>query len=103
MVISSRQTIATLDGNISLSLNGLTSQKVETTKYLGLTIDQFLTWRNYFIYQLFWTEACPEEGARTGFRSQNVRQKVGCGVLILKRIRPVVALEHHIKRIQVNS
>ena len=42
MVTRSRQRIATLDGDISLSVNGLTLQQVETTKCLCLTIDQFL-------------------------------------------------------------
>ena len=73
MVIGSRQRIATLAGNISLSVNGLTLQQVGSTKCLGLTIDQFLTWRNHL---------------------QSVRQKVGCGIRILKRIRPFVGLEH---------
>ena len=73
MVIGSRQRIATLAGNISLSVNGLTLQQVESTKCLGLTIDQFLTWRNHL---------------------QSVRQKVGCGIRILKRIGPFVGLEH---------
>ena len=54
-------------------MNGLTLQQVESTKCLGLTIDQFLTWRNHL---------------------QSVRQKVGCGIRILKRIRPFVGLEH---------
>ena len=73
MVIGSRQRIATLHGNISLSVNGLTLQQVETTKCLGLTIDQILTWRNHL---------------------QSIRQKVGCGIRILKIIRPFVGLEH---------
>ena len=73
MVIGSRQRIATLAGNISLSVTGLTLQKVESTKCLGLTIDQFLTWRNHL---------------------QSVRQKVGCGIRILNRIRPFVGLKH---------
>ena len=73
MVIGSRQRIATLAGNISLSVNGLTLQQVESTKCLGLPINQFLTWRNHL---------------------QSVRQKVGCGIRILKRIRPFVGLEH---------
>ena len=42
MVIGSRQRIATLAGNISLSVNGLRLKQVES-----LTIDQFLTWRNH--------------------------------------------------------
>ena len=42
MVIGSRQRIATFAGNISLSVNGFTSQQVETTRCLGLTINQFL-------------------------------------------------------------
>ena len=73
MVIGSRQRIVTLAGSISLSVNGLTLQQVESTKCLGLTIDQFLTWRNHL---------------------QSVRQKVGCGIRILKTIRPFVGLEH---------
>ena len=76
MVIGSRQRIASLAGNISLSVNGLTLQQVETTKCLGLTIDQFLTWKNHL---------------------QSVRQKLGCGIRILKRIRLFVGLEHLIK------
>ena len=74
MAIGSRQRIATLDGNISLSVhvNSLTLHQVDTTKCLGLTIDQFLTWRNHL---------------------QSVRLKVGCGIRILKRIRPFVASE----------
>ena len=47
MVIGSRQRIAALAGNISLSVNGLRLEQVESTKCLGLTIDQFLTWRNH--------------------------------------------------------
>ena len=73
MVIGSRQRIATLAGNISLSVNGLTLQQVESTKCLGLTVDQFLIWRNHL---------------------QSVRQKVGCSIRILKGIRPFVGLEH---------
>ena len=60
MVIGSRQRIVTLAENISLSVNGLTLQQVESKKCLGLTIDQFLVWRNHL---------------------QSVRQKVGCGIL----------------------
>ena len=56
-------------------MNGLTLQQVETAKCLALTIDQFLTWRNHL---------------------QSVSQKVGCGIRILKRIRPFVGLEHFI-------
>ena len=73
MAIGSRQRIATLAGNISLSVNGLTLQQVETAKCLALTIDQFLTWRNHL---------------------QSVRQKVGCGIRILNSIRPFIGLEH---------
>ena len=65
MVIGSQQRIATLAGNISLSVNGLTLQQVESTNCLGLTIDQFLTWRNHLL---------------------SVRQKLGCGITILKSV-----------------
>ena len=73
MVIGCLQRIVTFARNISLRVNGITLQQVETTKCLGFTIDQFLTWRNHL---------------------QSVRQKVGCGIRILKRIRPFVGLEH---------
>ena len=73
MVIGSRHRIVTLAGNSSLSVNGLTVQQVKSTKCLGLTIDQSRTLRNQL---------------------QSVRQKVGCGIRILKRIRPFVGLEH---------
>ena len=82
MVIGSRQRIATLAGNISLSVNGLTLQQVESTKCLGLTIDQFLTWRNLL---------------------QSVTEKVGFGIRILKRIRPFCWFGAPHKRIQVSS
>ena len=65
MVIGFRQRIATL--------HGLTLQQVETTKCLGLTIDQFLTRGNHF---------------------QSVKQKVGCSIIIFKTIRPFIGLEH---------
>ena len=73
MVIGSRQRIASLAGNISVSVNGLTLQQLESTKFLALPIDQFLTCRNHL---------------------QGVRQKVGCSIRILTRIRPFFGLEH---------
>ena len=82
MVIGSRQRIATLSGNISLSVNGLTLQPVETTKCLGLTIAQFFSWRNHL---------------------QSVRQKVGCGIRILKSTGPFCWFGAPHKRIQVIS
>ena len=82
MVIRSRQRIATLDGDISLSVNGLTLRQVETTNYLCPTIDQFLTWRNHL---------------------QIVRQKVVCGIRILKDDQAFCCFRAPHKRIQVNS
>ena len=73
MVIDFRQRIATLHGNTSLSVSGLTLQQVETTKCLGLTTDQFLPRGNNF---------------------QSVKQEVGCSIRIFKMIRPFVGLEH---------
>ena len=67
MVISFRQRIETLHGN------ALTLQQVETTKCLGLTIDQFLTRGNHF---------------------QSVKQEVGCSIRIFKMIRPFIGLKH---------
>lgn len=71
MVTGSRQRIATLHGNISLSVKGLTLQHVETTKCLGLTIDHFFSVE----------KSC-------------TMCQVGCGIRILKRMRPLVGLEH---------
>ena len=67
MVISFGQRIETLHGN------ALTLQQVETTKCLGLTIDQFLTRGNHF---------------------QSVKQEVGCSIRIFKMIRPFIGLKH---------
>ena len=68
MVLGFRQRTASLAGNISLNVNGLTLQQVESTKCLGLTIDHFRSWKNHL--------QCQTNGG------------------VLKRIRPFVGLEH---------
>jgi len=48
MLIGSRQR---LDGkSLHLSLNGSTLKQVSSTKYLGLYIDQHLTWQGHIDY-----------------------------------------------------
>ena len=43
MLIGSRQKIAALDGNIELSVSNTDIRQVESTKYLGVNIDNNLT------------------------------------------------------------
>ena len=52
MVIGSLQRIVTLAGNISLRVNGITLQQVETTKCLGFTIDQYNFLPGEIIYKV---------------------------------------------------
>ena len=47
MVIGSRQRIAALEGGLSLSINRVALRRVETTKCLCLTINEFLTWNSH--------------------------------------------------------
>ena len=46
-MIGSRQRIATLEGDISLSINRVALHRIETTKCLGLSIDELLTWNSH--------------------------------------------------------
>ena len=71
MVIGSRQRIASLEGDISLSINRVPLRRVETTKCLGLNIDQFLTWNRLI---------------------QSIRHKVTCNVQVIRRVKPFLSL-----------
>ena len=46
MIIGSRQRIATLEGNIDLSVSEISLDRVKDTKCLGVQIDEILTWGN---------------------------------------------------------
>ena len=73
MVIGSRQRIATLEGDIALSVNGITLEKVRIVNCLGLSIDEFLTWDTHM---------------------QSIKHKVTCNIRILKRIKPFLSQEN---------
>ena len=47
MIIGSRQKIASLEGTIDLSVNSISSSRVEHTKCLGVHIDENLTWAEH--------------------------------------------------------
>jgi hypothetical protein len=44
MLVGSRQRIATLTQELNLSINGISLKKVNSSKSLGVEIDEFLTW-----------------------------------------------------------
>ena len=67
MLIGSRQRIAALDGNIELSLSNTDVRQVESTKCLGVNIDNNLTWEGHL---------------------QSVKQKVSSNLRILKKVKP---------------
>ena len=50
MLIGSRQRVG--GKTLSLSLNGSVLKQVPSTKYLGVYIDQYLTWQNHIDYVL---------------------------------------------------
>ena len=65
MVIGSRQRVASLEGEISLSLFHTELERVQCVKCLGVNIDKYLTWDNHIL---------------------NIRQKVTHNLSILKRL-----------------
>jgi len=73
MLIGSRQRIATLDGNIELSLSNTDVRQVESTKCLGVNIDKNLTWEGHL---------------------QSVKQKVSSNLRILKKVKPFLNSEN---------
>ena len=49
MVIGSRQRVASLEGEINLSLFHTELERVQSVKCLGVTIDEYLTWNNHIL------------------------------------------------------
>jgi hypothetical protein len=47
MVVGSKQRINSLVGDLTLSLNDKSLRRVKSTKCLGVTIDEFLTWAEH--------------------------------------------------------
>jgi len=69
MVIGSRQRVASLEGEISLSLLHTKLEKVQSVKCLGVNIDEYLTWDNHIL---------------------SIMQKVTRKLIILKKFKPVL-------------
>ena len=44
MLVGSRQRVATLTQELDLSINGISLKRVNSSKCLGVEIDEFLTW-----------------------------------------------------------
>ena len=49
MVIGSRQRVASLEGEISLSLFHTELERVQSVKCLGVNIDEYLAWDNHIL------------------------------------------------------
>ena len=47
MLKGSRQRVAALEGNVTLRLNDVVLQQVHSLKYLGVNVDQNLTWDSH--------------------------------------------------------
>ena len=73
MVIGSRQRVASLEGEIALSLFNNELEKVRSVKCLGVNIDENLTWEDHML---------------------SIRQKISRNLSMLKRIKPVLKLEN---------
>ena len=50
MIIGSRQIIASLEGDIDLSVSGISIKRVKHTKCLGVHINENLTWSEHVNY-----------------------------------------------------
>ena len=71
MVIGSRKRIATLEGEISLSISRVALHRIKTTKCLGLSIDEFLTWNSHI---------------------QSISYKVTRNIQVINRVKPFLYL-----------
>ena len=73
VVIGSRQRVASLEGEINLSLFHTELERVQSVKCLGVNIDEYLTWDNHIL---------------------SIRQKVPRNLSILKKVKPVLKVEN---------
>ena len=69
MLIGSRQRMATLTQELDLSINGISLKRVNSSKCLGIEIDEFLTWDAHIA---------------------SISRKVSSGIGVLKKIKPFV-------------
>ena len=78
MVIGSRQRHATFSetNDLNVFVDNEKIKKVQSTKSLGLTIDEHLTWKNHI---------------------NNIAKKISSGISALKRVRPFINRETAVK------
>ena len=78
MVIGSRQRLATFSetNDLNVFVDNEKIKKVQSTKSLGLTIDEHLTWKNHI---------------------NNITKKISSGISALKRVRPFINRETAVK------
>ena len=69
MLVGSRQRVATLTQELDLSINGISLKRVNSSKCLGVEIDEFFTWDAHVT---------------------SVSQKVSSGIGVIKKIKPFV-------------
>ena len=69
MLVGSRQRVATLTQELDLSINGISLKRVNSSKCLGVEIDEFLTWDAHI---------------------SSVSKKVSSGIGVIKKIKPFV-------------
>ena len=75
MIIGSRQRIASLNGNINLSVNGTSLNRAKHTKCIGVHIDENITWAEHV---------------------NNLTKKVVCAISALRQVSPTLALDNRI-------
>ena len=71
MLVGSRQRIATMTENMNTFLNGISLNRVNCSKCLGVEIDEFLTWDTHIA---------------------SVSKKVSSGISIMRKIKPFIPI-----------
>ena len=71
MLVGSRQRIATMTENMNTFLNGISLNRVNCSKCLGVEIDEFLTWETHIA---------------------SVSKKVSSGISIMRKVKPFIPI-----------
>ena len=71
MLVGSRQRIATMTENMNTFLNGISLNRVNCSKCLGVEIDEFLTWDTHIA---------------------SVSKKVSSGISIMRKVKPFIPI-----------
>ena len=84
MLVGSRQRVATLTQELDLSINGISLKRVNSSKCLGVEIDEFLTWDAHFAsvskkYHQVWSHK--EDQAICSYFQLDKCLPVNCGTI----------------------